>query len=378
MGRIVYIFTGSRNILLTSVLVLLAVITGCEQKKESPPAPFFPVVTVQAVEKPFQEHYAVIATVKPYQQIDLVARVNGYIVSRNFTEGGMVKCGDILYKIEPDNYKLAVDNATAGVMQHEAELQNAQDDFNRINALHAENIAPAKRFDAAASTLKSAQAMLKAAQADLAMAELQLSYTDIVAPFDGWIGLTRLDVGSYVASPAQQLATIMRIDPVRVEFNLADAYLNGELLNAIAHGRLPEWPVRLFLPESNCYYPLPGVLRYWENQLSANTSTLTMQAEFTNPEHLLLPGMYVKIELTNPAAKNMIFLSRKALRYDQGRSFVYIVNAAQVLELRMVELGDTVGDEQIVKNGIGLNDRIALPGNPLLRPGAKVIAEPAK
>ena len=312
-----------------------------------------------------------IARVKPLKSVQLTARVSGIITERCFTEGGFVKNGDTLFRIEPDTYKIALDRAKAELARLEAESENAGLEYDRTAKLYQEQVAAVKRFDDARAAHASATAAVAQAQAAVRQAELDLGYTEIKAPFDGWIGLTDIDAGNYVQAPAGPLATLNYIDKVRVEFNLPDAALTPEISGLIACGSRPPFKIRIELPDGGGPagdYPV----ECWNNYIGTGTSTITMQAVTDNPEHKLLPGAFATVEVYGDKPEKVLLLDAAALRRMQNLTFVYIVNAENKLEMRPVEVGEESDGVVRVLSGLKEGDRAALAGNPRLHDGQTV------
>lgn len=180
-----------------------------------------------------------------------------------------------------------------------------------------------------------------------------------------------MDAGNYLSAPSQVLAEVLYIRQVKVEFHLSDAYLNGELQQAIVSGIPPNWEVYLQLRNGE-KYPLPGKISFWANEISSTTASITVQALFDNPEYHLMPGLYVTVILVNPLPEEVLLLDRRTLRNEQGNYFVMLVTPQQTLEFRPVEVGDIVGEKIIIRSGLTAGDKVAIAGNILLHPGAKV------
>lgn len=323
----------------------------------------------------YKVRHRIIANVKPYRQITLLSRVSGFLTERNFTEGSCVRKGTVLYRVERTPYELAVKRAEADLAQARARALDAELEYKRAKELYEAKIAPQKRYDNARASLQETAASVHAAEAALGNAELNRSYTEIVAPFDGWIGLTRTDVGNYLSAPSEPLAVLSDLEQVRVEFNVSDAYLTGTLRNDIGFGKNPDWNVMLRFQNGEAY-PHLGKIRFWQNQIERDTATLTMQAVFPNKEHKLLPGQFVLVELENPVPQKVLLADRAALRSNQGREFVLVITPEQTVEFRPVETGETVGNNRIIRAGLKEGEQLALAGNALIRPGMKIRISP--
>ncbi|MDD4817580.1 MAG: efflux RND transporter periplasmic adaptor subunit [Victivallaceae bacterium] len=362
---------------LSALLTAALFLYGCGdddhgKKRTTDDAAFTPAVKVSAVRRGESRNVQrLIARVKPFKSVRLTARVSGFITERCFKEGGFVKSGDTLFRIEADTYEIALEQARAELARLEAESENAGLEYNRTAKLYEEQVAAVKRFDDARAAQAAAAAAVLQARAAVRQAELNLGYTEIKAPFDGWIGLVEIDAGNYVQAPAGPLATLNCIDTVRVEFNLPDSMLTPEISGLIASGAKPPFSVRIELPDGGGpvgEYPV----ECWNNAIGVSTSTITMQAVADNPGHRMLPGAYATVAVSADKPESVLLLDAAALRRMQNMTFVYIVNSENKLELRAVEVGlEENGSVQVI-SGVAENERAVLAGNPRLRDGENV------
>ena len=240
----------------TAAVLLLA--AGCDRPAETPKSETpMPVRVLPVTSGNYRPSYEAVAQVKPFRTVDLVARISGFLQERPFREGSFVKKGELLYLIEPAQYRIAQENAQAQLDMMKARRDNAASEFGRIQQLYGEKIASPDRFDSAKAAKLEAEAAVLAAEAELRQAKLNYSYTRITAPFDGWIGLTSKDVGNYLQAPSGTLATLAQIDPVRVEFSVSDAFALPKLTAELQQGKAPELIVRV-LQRDGTLYPEAG------------------------------------------------------------------------------------------------------------------------
>lgn len=353
-------------------VAFLLLTAGCDHPEQKPAseAPM-PVRVLPVTAGSYHSSYEAVAQVKPFRTVELVARVSGFLQERPFREGSFVKKGDLLYLIEPAQYRIAQENAQAQLDMMKARRDNAAAEFGRIRQLYSEKIASPDRFDSAKAAKLEAEAAVQAAEAELKQAELNCSYTRITAPFDGWIGLTSRDVGNYLQAPSGTLATLAQVDPVRVEFSVSDAFALPKLTAELQQGRAPELIVRV-LQRDGTLYPEAGKISFWENRMDSETASIRLQARFSNADRQLIPGEFVRVRLEEPAAEPVALVDPAALHYNQTRTFVYVVGPDSRLAVRPVELGAQLGNLFIAKSGLKPGDRTVAAGNPLLRPGAPV------
>ncbi len=348
---------------------------GCGRDSSPPPAaaepPALPVKAVTAELRKYHPEFTGIASVKALRKVEIRARVAGFITSRLFHEGDRVPADTLLYVIEQDQYQLAIRSRAADLAEAEADRTDAELEFQRAKTLLDEAVAAPKKFDTARMKLQSSQARVEAARAALAEAHLNLQYTEIRAPFAGRMGLSKLDAGNYVAAPSPVLAALVDDSSVRVEFHLTDQAISRQLRNDLSAGKFPDWPVHLYCSDGT-RYPRTGRIAFWDNALNASTGTLAVQAEFENPDGILWDGMYVQLKLADPVAREVVSVPQRAVQYLQTRAFVYVIDADGRLEQRFIEPGETFDGYIVVAHGLTSGERVAMPGNPMLRAGVKV------
>ncbi len=353
-------------------VILLLVLAGCrEEKKNAETAPKFPVRVLRAKPGEFRPSCRAVGLVKPFASVALIARVDGTLLERNFEEGAFVAKGSVLYRIDPAQYRISVDSARANLALAEAKAENAKLEFQRIEQLYREKIATPNRYDSARASMLESAAAVAAAKASLAQAQLNLSYTEITAPFDGWIGYTAYDVGNYITAPSRPLTSLVELSPVRVEFSVPDHFVLEHLAPALRLGETPDCRVRVE-PTPPGGRELTGVLTYWNNNFTLNSATLTVQSLLPNREKQLLPGQSVIVTLETNQAEPVLLLAESGVRRTQTAAYVYALDEKNRVTLRPVELGEAVGENWIVRSGIGPEDRVVAAGNPMIRPGMTV------
>lgn len=344
---------------------------SCKEKPQTG-QPVLPTVKAETVTVgKYSPELEIIAEIKPLKTVALTPRVNGYLIQRNFSEGSYVKEGTLLYLIEQAQYRIDVRQMQANLDMAKARALNADSNYKRINELYRENVSAPQKYDMARASKLEADAAVLAAEASLQQAQLNLSYTRIKAPFNGWIGISAYDVGSYISVPSKPLNSIVYIDELRVEFELSDSYLTPGMRALLQSGKAPELEVRL-LEDNSRLYPLPGRIRFWNNTISSRTNTLKIQALFANPNRTLMPGMFVRVKLKTDQMQDVVQFNKSALKQDLTSKYVFVINKSDVIEVRRIETGPEKGDTVIVRSGLKPGERLAVTGSPLVREGTKV------
>lgn len=310
-------------------------------------------------------------------QAEVRPQVNGIITKRLFQEGAQVNVNDPLYQIDAASYEAAVQQARASVAQAEAQLRAAEREANRLKELQARNVASEQALDEASAARETATAAVELAKARLNSAQIELSHTTIRARLSGRIGLSQSSQGALVtASQAAPLAVIRNIDPVYVDVTQSAADLlrwrRGDTEEDLADA---DGTVRLTLADGT-EYGHTGRLQAAEPQVDPQTGVVTLRMQFDNPERLLLPGMYVQVELPVDVASDVFLIPQQSVVRDRrGRPTAWVVNADGVIEERALSILQDRRNEWVVNGGLSAGDRLVVEGFQKTAPGATVNAE---
>jgi RND family efflux transporter MFP subunit len=366
------VFAGSPVILATFALVAL---TGCEQNSFVPPPP--PKVDVAVpTQRNITRYLEATGNTAPVKNVDLVARVQGVLQSINYKDGALVKEGTTLFTIEPETYKLKLEQAQAAEAGSQASVKQAEADFKRQSDLVAKQAVSQSTLDTSTSARDNAQANLQQAQANTKIAAVNYGYTNVVAPFDGIVSAHLVSIGELVgaASPTQ-LATIVQLDPIYVNFNVNEQDVLRIRAEARRRGMtsedLKQLPVEVGL-QTEDGYPHKGNLDYASPTINQSTGTLPVRGVLPNADRILLPGYYVRVRVPFGQQQNALLVPDVALGSDQAGRYVLVVNGENVVEQRKVQTGPVEGNLRVIESGLKSDDRVVTAG--LLRaiPGQKV------
>jgi len=357
-----------------SILALLG-LSACEQNTFIPPPP--PKVDVGVpVQRAVTRYLDATGNTAAIKSVDLVARVQGVLQSINYRDGDFVKQGTTLFTIEPETYKLKLEQAQAAEAGAEASLKQADADFKRQSDLVSRQVVSQATLDQSTSSRDNAQANLKQAQANTKIAAVNYGYTNVVAPFDGIVSAHLVSVGELVgASSPTQLATIVQLDPIYVNFNVNEQDVLRIRAAAARKGLtakdLKETPIEVGL-QTDTGYPHKGKLDYAAPTINQSTGTLAVRGVLPNADRLLLPGYYVRVRVPLDQEQNALLVPDVALGSDQGGRYVLVVNKDNVVEQRKVQTGPLDGELRVIESGLNADDRVVIAGLLHAIPGQKV------
>ena len=363
-----------------AVLCMLLSLTllACEEGGKGAPGSSGPREVVIIKLEPRREVYttALAGRIASFQVAEVRPQVGGILQQRLFTEGADVKAGQALYQIDPATSEAALDSAQAALMKAEANVTPARLKAERFRELLAIKAVSKQEYDDAQAAFKQAEADVAVNRAAVKTARINLEYTKVRSPISGRIGKSAFTPGALVtANQAQALTSVRQLDPVYVDITqssqdllrLRAQFTNGELRSAAE-----EAPVRLKL-ENGAMYPHEGRLQFTDVSVDESTGMVSLRALFPNPEHILLPGMYVRAVIAEGVDENALLVPQRALRRDpKGQASVLLVDGGGKVDVRLVDVGRTVGDSWQVLSGLKPGDRVIVEGGQNVRPGMSV------
>jgi RND family efflux transporter MFP subunit len=355
-------------------LFTLLAACGEENRFIAPPPPKVTVqLPLQQTVTPYLEATGNTASVNT---VKLVARVQGYVQEIKYQDGARVKKGTPLFVIEPEPYKVKLDQAKAAEEGAKATLVNAEAEFKRQHELQAKDVSTQANLDKALANRDTAHANVLQAQANVETAEINLGYTTVSAPFDGVVTARKVSVGELVGGDQpNQLATIVQLDPIWVWFNLSERDVQRARAAMAERGVtvadiVNKLPVEVGL-QTETGYPHQGVIDYIDPSVNQSTGVLQMRGIFDNPAPALLPGYFVRVRVPR-RAEPALLVPEVAVGADQGGRYVLAVNADNVVEQRRVQLGSSVGQMRVIESGLKPDDRVVVAGILDAIPGQKV------
>ena len=337
----------------------------------APPPPAVSVVEVEPQDVTPSSQF--VGRVVAIDQVDLRARVQGFLEQRLFTEGQDVKKGDLLYVIEQPPFQAQVEEAQADVARAEASVAETKATLERVQEASTSGAVSKQEVDQATANDQRAQAEVLAAQAQLQIAQLNLSYTEITAPIDGRIGLTSYTVGNLVGPDSNVLATIVSEDPIYVTFPVSSRVILEVRKAAVAAGQRDAFVVHAQLPDGTTYAH-PGMINFLDIEADQTTDTITVRAKFPNPESLLVDGEFLNVTVERDQPQERLVVPQPALQLDQAGSYVLLVNGQDQVEQRRIQTGQLYQGNVVVQSGLQPGERVIVEGIQKVRPGMKVQA----
>lgn len=309
------------------------------------------------------------------------ARVSGILQERVFQQGTLVKKDDVLYRIDPRLFKVRVASAEAALQRAKATQDNARQQLERQKNLRERNVSTGIDYDTAAVTLAQAEADVALQQAALDEARINLEYTEVRAPITGIIGAALVTEGALVtADGTQNLALIQQIDPIYADFTQSAQDMMA-LKRAVEEGKLAstapdQASVRLVFDDGSVYSD-PGRLLFASASVDSTTGQVTLRAEFPNARRDLLPGMYVRVRIEQAVRESAITIPQRSIvRTADGKPLVYVAKEDSTAEARPVVLGQAIGSEWVIENGLKAGEKIVVDGAQKVQPGGKIAPEP--
>lgn len=306
------------------------------------------------------------------EDVQIRPRVSGTIDAVHFKEGDLVKQGKTLFTIDVRPYKAVQQQMAAALKGAEARADLTRSDLERAEKLLAEKAVSQREFDEKKNAWREADAAVAAAKASLDLASLDLEYAEVRAPISGRVGRPDITVGNTVQAGQAVLTTLQSVDPVFADFDMDERTYLRVLKSVRTDGKGGEMPVFLALADET-EFTREGRIRSFDNQLSGDSGTLRVRAEFDNPDGLLTPGLFARIRLGSPEKTAAVLVNDKAIGTDQARRFVYALDAEGGVAYRPVTLGKLTQDGlRIVTSGLQAGEQIVVNGLMRIHPGMKV------
>ncbi len=369
---------ATRGLAVFALFVVAGLPCGCEQPGGFPAQPP-PEVTVSRPEvRTVTEYAEFTGTTEAVESVEVRARVEGFLESVHFEAGATVEEGDLLFVIDSKPYQAKLDQAEAELASRQAELKLAEHDHKRVERLYNDDTASEFEWVKARSSWEAAKAMVQAAEAAVDEARLNLGYTRILAPISGRISRKLVDAGNLVgAGEYTLLTTIVKDDPIYAYFSASERTLLQYLEKHPEKRRPtePQEPEPLYLGLSNEEgFPHEGWINWADNRVDASTGTIPIRGVFLNPDHVLLPGLFVRLRAPVDEREGALLITDRAVGADQGGQYLLVVDDQNMVEKRHVEIGSLLDGMRVIEKGLAPEDWVVTKGVQRAREGMKVNA----
>nr|MBP8206846.1 efflux RND transporter periplasmic adaptor subunit [Acinetobacter sp.] len=352
---------------------------GAEQAAAAQQMPPTEVGVIVAQPQSVEQTVELSGRTSAYQISDVRPQTSGVVLKRLFAEGSYVREGQPLYEIDSSTNRANLDSAKASLVRQQANLNALQIKANRYSQLVGINAVSKQEYDDIKAQVQLAQADIAASQAAVKNAQISLGYSTVRSPISGQSGRSSVTAGALVtASQADPLVTIQQLDPIYVDINQSSAELL-RLRQQLSQGtidRSNNTKVRLKL-EDGSFYNVEGNLAFSDASVNPDTGTVTLRAVFSNPNHLLLPGMFTNAQIVQGVIPNAILVPQVAItRTPTGQATAMIVNAKGIVEVRPIETAGIQGKDWIVTKGLQAGEKVIVDGVAKVKPEQQVVAKP--
>jgi membrane fusion protein, multidrug efflux system len=362
---------------LFTILLSATLLNGCREKEEAPrPSP--PEVEVtEVVQRNVPVYHEWVAQLNGRTNAQITPRVQGYLLTQNYRNGFFVKKGQLLYEIDPRAFEVTIEQAKAQVAVAVANLSNADTNVARDKPLAAQSAIPQKQLDTDIATQAASKAQLDAAKAQLAQAQLNLSWTKVYSPIDGIAGLSTAQVGNLVGTTTI-MTTVSQVNPIWAYFNISESdYLSeAPTFYRLISGKKVASPVLEFIQANGDTYPQKGRIVLVNREITSQTGTIQLVAEFPNADAVLRPGGFGRIRFQTGMNEGALVVPQAAVIEVQSMYQIAVVEPGNKAGFRIVKVGDRVGTDWIITEGLKPGDQVIVQGFMKVRQGTPVSPKP--
>ena len=355
--------------------LLLGITSGCSRKPEqvAPPPPEVLVTTVTPRDVPVMHEG--VATLEGFITANINAQVQGYIISRDYKEGSVVKKGDLLFQIDPRTFQATLDQAKGDLAVAQSNQIKADADVKRAMDLFRNKVISDQERDAYINAASSTKAKMQAAEAAVRTAEINLGYTKIIAPIDGIVGIATAHVGDLVGPGTGALTTISQVDPIKAAVNVGEQSFTEFITDHPDPDERERYlqglQFDLFLADGT-QYPHKGKFYSEDRNLDPKTGAIRMELTFANPGNRLRPGQFGKVRTVVKVAKGALVIPEQAVTEIQGNRLVAVVDSENKIAMRPVKMGEHSGGMWQVIDGVKSGERVVVQGLMKVPPGSPV------
>jgi membrane fusion protein (multidrug efflux system) len=360
-------------------MFLLLASTGCEDKEKAPPPSPPEVEVTDVVQRDVPIYQEWVAQLNGQVNADITPKVQGYVIKRDYSEGFFVDKGQLLYEIDPRPFEASLDQAKAQVAVAVAQQTEAENNVTRDRPLAAQNAIPQKQLDTDISTLAATTAQVNAAKASMVQAELNLSWTKVLSPIDGLAGISNSNVGDLVGTTTK-MTTVSEVNPIRAYFNISESDYLGRaqaIARLVRGGRAQGQPTPIeFVQTNGIMFPAKGKIVLVNREVTSQTGTIQIAAEFPNKDGILRPGGFGNVRIETGTLEHALLVPQAAVIEVQSMYQVVVVTPENKAMFRPVKVGERVGPNWIITEGLKPGEKIIVQGFMKVREGTPVSPKP--
>lgn len=363
-------------------ILFLCLLAACSDKPAEKPvnAPLPKVSVFPAAYESIVKSSEFVGVTEPKEDVQIQARVSGYLVKQHAADGARVNAGDLLFELDKDTLEAEVAKAKAKMAADNAALDETTRNYGRGKELIGKGSISQAQMDQLLSKKLQAEAALESSKAALKTATLNLDYASIYAPTDGVLSQAAVSTGDFI-SPSSVLANLVLSDPIYVSFQASEREFSAsraERQEKIQSGEpTPELIAKLKFSSGN-FYDKNGAFDFVDNRVDQSTGTIKIRAAFDNPDGFVLPGQHVTIVVESGESVSSLVVPQKAVQEDQAGKFLLVLNDEQIVEKRPVTIGLNQGVNVVIKEGLNEGDNVIIDGLQKVRVGSKAEGMPAK
>jgi membrane fusion protein (multidrug efflux system) len=368
-------FSATAAVLVCSI----ALVAGCS-KEPPPPAPRVVNITAVTIEpRDTPVIFEFVGQTQSSREVEIRARVDGFLEQRVYQEGTLVRAGDTLFVMDKKPFEATLQQAQGELAQQQAKLQVAEANLARVRPLAEQNAVSKRDLDDAIGNERSARAAVLAAEGSVRQAELNLSYTTITSPLTGLSSFAKIQEGAYVNASNNLLTTVAQLDPMWVNFSVSEN-VHLRMREAVGKGEIKPPPDQNFAVEvvlaDGSVFQNRGKISFADPSFSKETGTFLVRATFANSKGTLKPGQFVRVHLLGAIRPNAILVPQRAVQQGAKSHFVWVVSKDDRAEQRAVVTGPWSGDDWVITHGLRAGERVVVDGAIRVAPGAVLKVTP--
>jgi membrane fusion protein, multidrug efflux system len=361
--------------------VVVTFLSGACQREKKAPAPAPPAVTVlEVAPRDVPVSFEYVAQTQSSHLVNIQARVTGFLERRMYSEGDRIKEGQVLFQMDAKPYQVQLDQSKAALSKQEAALETARLNLARTKPLAQQNALSQKDLDEATGQFESAAAAVEQSKAQVETARLNLSYTTITSPVTGVSSSARQTDGTYINAQNSLLTTVAVLQPIWVNFSVSEnemyKFRDEKAKGLIWAPKYKDYEVEIVLVDGSVY-PFIGRMTFAEPSYNAQTGTFLVRATVNNPDGILRPNQYVRARLKGAIRPKAILVPQRAVQQGSRGNFIWVVGPGEKVEQRPVTVGDWLGDDWFIFEGLHRGERVVVDGGLTLHPGMVVSTKPA-